>query len=195
MLIQPKKGVVPAVGVAVLLIILIGLYSGGDYVSRSSSSVRDWANDRVGSWGGFGDNQEVYTPKEAVPKPQPKPKPIAKPYKASGQAISESHNEISSTSSKSGRYFNINFGDYQAMNPNIIPHPSLNETWIIVAQRYKNDTSNPTWFTELVCEARFNAGDLECIKSPLILPIPGTLSEKCEGDLSFFNFNIGPHGS
>ncbi|KAI7298897.1 hypothetical protein KC315_g17844, partial [Hortaea werneckii] len=191
MLIQPKKGVVPALGVGLLLLVLVFFFWGGDSVSDQSPSVKEWASNRLGSWRGHTDEQEVHAP-EPASTPKSKPAPISKPKGPSSKAIAETHNEISSSITSDGSYFPINFGEYPAMNPNIVPHPTLNDTWFIVAQRYKND-SNPIWFTELVCEAHFKAGALECIQSPLILPIPSTFSERCEGDLSFFNFNIGPH--
>ncbi|KAI7571063.1 hypothetical protein KC343_g2184 [Hortaea werneckii] len=195
MLIQPKKGVVPALGVGLLLLVLVLFFWGGSSVSEQSPSVKEWASSQLDSWRGHTDEQEAHALQASAaayqPSSTPKPKPAAIKGPSS-EAIAETHNEISSSITSDGSYFPINFGEYPAMNPNIIPHPELNETWFIVAQRYKND-SNPIWFTELVCEAHFKAGALECIQSPLILPIPSTFSERCEGDLSFFNFNIGPH--
>ncbi|TKA28436.1 hypothetical protein B0A50_03903 [Salinomyces thailandicus] len=259
MLIQPKKGVLPAIGGVIVLIFLFALFSGGDYVSKPTASVREWANGRLESWSGHAEDQEIYTaPKEptiasdsdespsepepepttefdSLPKPKTEPKPPTdfdspqkpktepkppidfdsppkpktepkpapepvskpkskpKPSTSKTTGVAGTHNEISSSITEDGSYFPITFRDYPAMNPNIIPHPTLNDTWFIVAQRYKEGPENPTWFTELVCEAAFKDGRLECIASPLILPIPATFSTKCEGDISHFNFNVGPH--
>jgi len=197
MLIQPKKGVVPALGVGLLLLVLVLFLWGGDSGSEQSPSVKEWASSQLDSWRGHTDEQaHALQASAAASEPsstsKSKPATITKQKGPLSKAIAETHNEISSSITSDGSYFPINFGEFPAMNPNIIPHPTLNETWFIVAQRYKND-SNPIWFTELVCEAHFKAGALECIQSPLILPIPSTFSERCEGDLSFFNFNIGPH--
>ena len=80
------------------------------------------------------------------------------------------------------------------MNPNIIPHPTLPSTWIIVAQQQRSDVNNTVWFSELACNAQFkNDGTLACVKPPTILPIAATPGELCSGDLSFFSYNIGPH--
>merc|ERR1712070_708725 len=197
MVIQPKKGVVPALGVGLLLLVLVLFLWGGDSGSDQSPSVKEWASSQLDSWRGHTDEQaHALQASAAASEPsstsKSKPATITKQKGPLSKAIAETHNEISSSITSDGSYFPINFGEFPAMNPNIIPHPTLNETWFIVAQRYKND-SNPIWFTELVCEAHFKAGALECIQSPLILPIPSTFSERCEGDLSFFNFNIGPH--
>ncbi|KXG50240.1 uncharacterized protein PGRI_062070 [Penicillium griseofulvum] len=85
------------------------------------------------------------------------------------------------------------------MNPSIIPHPELLDTWIITAQlRNPPSTGAPSiWFAELVCNAAFSADKrtLRCLEPPLQLPIPATFGDpnKCHGDLSYFSFSIGPH--
>lgn len=107
------------------------------------------------------------------------------------------YNEIFSLSTPDGKYFTIDFSGEGAMNPSIIPHPSLPETWIIVAQTGRNatDSSRSTWFSELVCSAVFNeSGDrLACVHPPKILSIGATAGDKCVGDLDYFALNIGPH--
>lgn len=80
------------------------------------------------------------------------------------------------------------------MNPNIIPHPTLPSTWIIVAQQQRSEVNNTVWFAELTCNAQFtDDGTLACIHPPTILPIAATQGELCTGDLSYFSYNIGPH--
>jgi hypothetical protein len=76
-----------------------------------------------------------------------------------------------------------------AMNPNIIPHPFLEDTWILVAQlRQKSHV-----FAELVCNARFEADILKCIDSPSKLPVAPTFGNRCTGELAYINTNEGPH--
>ena len=108
--------------------------------------------------------------------------------------IPSTHRQLLSTF-PSEKYFPISFtSEYSAINPNIIPHPTLDSTWIIVAQLDRSDVNNTVWFAELVCNARFTeANVLECSKSPTILPIAATSSDDCTGELSWFNNNIGPH--
>lgn len=114
------------------------------------------------------------------------------------------HREVFSASTPDKKYFMIDFGpSLPAINPSIIPHPFLNGTWVIVAQLHRKkgatiDTA-PTsvWFAELVCNAAFNADHsvLACITPAVILPIAATVGDvsKCQGELSFFALNIGPH--
>lgn len=109
------------------------------------------------------------------------------------EAISQTHHEVFSQSSQDGKYLTINFGDYGAINPNIIPHPQLEDTWILVAQQQRSDISNTVWFAELACNAVFENGILHCVKSPLILPIAATDSPHCAGEFAHFSWNVGPH--
>src|SRR2546423_450073 len=100
---------------------------------------------------------------------------------------------VFSVSTADKKYFPIEFGEQEALNPSIIPHPALNDTWIIVAQQQKSSVKDTVWFAELVCNAVFRNGVLGCVNSPVILPIAATSGDKCVGDLAYFAFNIGPH--
>ncbi|KAK5213824.1 hypothetical protein LTS03_009975 [Exophiala xenobiotica] len=114
-------------------------------------------------------------------------------YGSSQQSISDTYIEVFSVSTKNGKYFLIEFGAEDAINPSILPHPTQPETWIIVAQQQRSTINNSVWFAELVCDAKFKRGKLACIRPPKILPIAATTSDKCVGDLSYFALNIGPH--
>ncbi|KAJ5193178.1 hypothetical protein N7449_009320 [Penicillium cf. viridicatum] len=96
-------------------------------------------------------------------------------------------------------YFRIDFGKRSVINPSIIPHPELLDTWIITAQLHKPHSAGTAsvWFAELVCNAAFSDDKrvLSCMEPPLQLPIPATFgdSSKCLGDLTYFSLNVGPH--
>ncbi|KAK5061543.1 hypothetical protein LTR84_008087 [Exophiala bonariae] len=107
--------------------------------------------------------------------------------------VAQSHTEVFSRTTRTSQYFPIEFGEEEAMNPSIIPHPSLADTWIITAQRRPTSGRPSIWFSELVCEAKLKDGKLSCIKAPSILPIAATIGDNCVGDLDFFGLNIGPH--
>lgn len=115
------------------------------------------------------------------------------PPRAVTKGVLDSHHEVFSQSTSDGRYFNVTFGSHHAMNPNIIPHSSRENIWYITAQAYKELDDNQRWFTELICEASFRNGSLQCSEEPSILPIASTSSLHCNGDLQFFDDNIGPH--
>ncbi|KAH8698696.1 hypothetical protein BGW36DRAFT_376618 [Talaromyces proteolyticus] len=127
------------------------------------------------------------------------------------------HNEIFSVSTPSRKYFDILFGEHETLNPNIIPHPSSNNKWIIVAQQKNRDLQNgkkSLVSIQLVCDAAFDTSDkndgqsasssasftdnsgetLACVTQPTILPISATSSEdRCQGRWSMLAANIGPH--
>ncbi|KAF2150132.1 hypothetical protein K461DRAFT_230129 [Myriangium duriaei CBS 260.36] len=119
-------------------------------------------------------------------------KSSASPPPATDPELKDWHH-ISSLTTKDGSYFRVKFDDLPAMNPNIIPHPSKADTWYVVAQRFKFTSFEQFWFTELVCDASFKNEVLQCQESPMILPIAATASGKCEGEISGFVQNVGPH--
>ncbi|KAL7787382.1 hypothetical protein V8C37DRAFT_267080 [Trichoderma ceciliae] len=105
-----------------------------------------------------------------------------------------SHQEIFSASTADKKYFSIDFaGNHNGMNPNIIPHPTLQDTWIVVAQLTRGVDQQNVHFTELTCNAVFQDNVLRCLQPPTALPVVPTKGGKCQGDLSFFSFNMGPH--
>ncbi|KAH6884934.1 hypothetical protein B0T10DRAFT_577337 [Thelonectria olida] len=104
------------------------------------------------------------------------------------------HQEIFSISTLDRKFFSIDFGQIQGMNPNIIPHPTLQDTWIVVAQRVKDKDDKPSpWFTEIMCNAVFQDNVLRCLHPPYPLPVSATPGAQCDGDFAHMNFNIGPH--
>lgn len=120
-----------------------------------------------------------------------------------GNSTTDQHTEVFSVSTADKKYFLIEFGPEQAINPSILPHPVRDDAWIIVAQRRRNPEEPLAPFAELACVASFtngngnnnNNGALRCLNSPFILPIPPTNGDtaKCVGDLAFFTLSVGPH--
>lgn len=127
----------------------------------------------------------------------PTPTPIPSPSVDFIEDVPETHHGVFSVSTEDEAYFFLDFGEREGINPSVIPHPFLNDTWIMVAQQGGNAKDKKSvWFSELVCDAVFKEdGGLECIKPPVILPIAATVGdgEKCGGDLGYFALNIGPH--
>lgn len=99
------------------------------------------------------------------------------------------HNEVFSVSTSDKRYFKIEMGHQQTMNPNIIPHPQIDNTWIVVAQLWQESLQ----FSELACNAVFENDTLKCLSHPNALPIAPTFGDKCTGDLAYLSLNRGPH--
>ncbi|KAI5461954.1 hypothetical protein BGZ63DRAFT_354715 [Mariannaea sp. PMI_226] len=110
------------------------------------------------------------------------------------QDVYPQHQEIFSVSTQDKKFFSIDFGEFRGMNPSIVPHPTLQDTWIVVAQKVKADHETPSlWFSEITCDATFQDNVLRCLRTPNHLPVAATFGERCEGDLAYMNTNIGPH--
>lgn len=137
---------------------------------------------------GFGDSKGEYLSQHTVPW-----EPVSGELASVPHDISDTHVEVFSASTRDKKYFLIEFGDEEAINPSTIPHPVLQDTWIIVAQKRRSPDSSSAWFAELVCDASFKSGKLACVRPPKILPIAATSGDKCLDDLSYFSLNIGPH--
>ncbi|KAH7131139.1 hypothetical protein EDB81DRAFT_131142 [Dactylonectria macrodidyma] len=101
-----------------------------------------------------------------------------------------SHQEVFSLSTKDTKFFIIDFGDVKIINPNILPHPTLDDTWIVVAQQIKD--LSPFYY-EVSCNAVFQDDVLRCLQPPTPLAVAATAGERCEGELAFINTMAGPH--
>lgn len=101
------------------------------------------------------------------------------------------YREVFSNSTADQKYFPIHFGGIAAYNPNIIPHPNKDDTWIVIAQREGSVTESAQVLTELVCNAGFVDGVLTCSAPPTVVPLEHTQGH-CEGDLVYINFSWGP---
>ncbi|WQF84506.1 hypothetical protein CDEST_09520 [Colletotrichum destructivum] len=104
------------------------------------------------------------------------------------------HHEIVSSSTFDKNFFLILFGELEAINPNILPHPTLDNTFIVVAQKRKADDKTVE-HVELVCNAVFTSEGLTCVDVPTALPIVATKSgdDKCPPKLAYIALNVGPH--
>ncbi|EME43970.1 hypothetical protein DOTSEDRAFT_71693 [Dothistroma septosporum NZE10] len=149
-----------------------------------------------GGGGGGGDNAPPSTPAAPVGLPTEVHGDSLHP---SGVNVASDWHEIRSQSVPQGQYFAVNFYDHsndRAINPNIIPHPHINDTWIAVAQKFDRDRSYASgWSEELVCNAQFDAsGNLSCIIDTRgTLTVAASFSPHCRDRLTTLNFNIGPH--
>ncbi|RAH76238.1 hypothetical protein BO86DRAFT_393579 [Aspergillus japonicus CBS 114.51] len=114
--------------------------------------------------------------------------------------LSATHHQVFSASTPNQKYFHIDFNERDGFNPSVIPHPVLDDRWIITAQLARNRSETEplsVWSAELVCTAAFqNQGrTLRCVDQPLILPIAATATDptRCNGELEFLWVSLGPH--
>jgi hypothetical protein len=127
--------------------------------------------------------------KEIPPPPQDLPPLTTNPNEANVDKAR--YRELFSVSAPDKKYFSINFApDHPTMNPNIIPHPYKDDTWIIVAQSVMLKDGN---FEEVACNAVFQLdGSLACSTPLTVLPVAPSRSENCKGEFGSFTVNSGP---
>ena len=126
---------------------------------------------------------------------------------AGSKQVKKEYHEIFSRTTPDKKYFHVDFGTgwdytYEAINPSIIHHPRMNDTWLMIAQHYPRTREFTSgWSAQIACDARFkeDGKNLSCIAPPHFLTIPPTASPgHCKGDLNGvhmapLNMNIGPH--
>jgi hypothetical protein len=232
MLVRGTVRLLPLISLALVIFFAIARY-------KRAALLKSWSFEH-GQWA-----KEVVVPMKISTEENPSPAPsqiwnqnptgsnedghidlnkitLPLPEQDSGlSTISNTHNEIFSLSTSSGRYFPISFGEYETLNPNIIPHPSSDSKWIIVAQQ-KTQDDVPAYSrisVQLVCDALFRPSDdgheynnhdnnyfinaggktgneksLTCVTTPNILPIAATNSgNRCQGRWAPLSLNVGPH--
>lgn len=101
------------------------------------------------------------------------------------------YRELFSLTTRDRKFFPIYFDGDQGYNPNIIPHPTKYNEWIVVAQ-HEQSREEITVSEQLVCSAGFYNDVLICSATPTILPVSPSIRGVCEGDLAYFNFRFGP---
>ncbi|GAB7366682.1 hypothetical protein MBLNU230_g8665t1 [Neophaeotheca triangularis] len=106
--------------------------------------------------------------------------------------VSNTHHEIFSQSTSDRKYFLIEMGDYRALNPSIIAHPTRSDVWIVVAQQMANGNGKAVFYRELSCNARFEKGVLRCVEPPMSLPVTPTFSQHCSGEDAAHAPHAGP---
>lgn len=101
------------------------------------------------------------------------------------------YREIFSLSTKNRKYTPIYTGALNIYNPNIIPHPTQHDLWIVVAQ-HGQSARQASISEQLVCSAGFLDDFMVCTADPTVLPVEPSIPGRCEDALSYFNFRSGP---
>lgn len=102
------------------------------------------------------------------------------------------YREIFSLTTRNRQYFLLNFAGDGAYNPNIIPHPTKHDMWIMVAQ-HEQFREKITKSEQIVCSAVFWDGALVCTDHPTVIPVADSIDGiHCTGPLSNANMRKGP---
>ncbi|KAJ9497740.1 hypothetical protein H2202_006773 [Exophiala xenobiotica] len=101
------------------------------------------------------------------------------------------HRKLYSLSTPDHKYFNIDFGNISAFNPNIIPHPTKPGTFVVFASELQT-SSDKLDNREIFCVATFTSNQtLRCLDRPTPLPVR-LVEGNCQGDLVYYNWKKGP---
>jgi len=101
------------------------------------------------------------------------------------------YREIFSLSTADRKYIPIFTGGAAIYNPNIIPHPTDHDLWIIVGQ-HEQSGQESRYSEQLTCIAGLMNGAMICTAEPAVLPVDPSINGVCEGELAYFNFRPGP---
>lgn len=100
------------------------------------------------------------------------------------------YREIFSLTTVDRAFMPIHFGLLPGYNPNVIPHPTQHDAWLVVGQLV--NLGNPDNNAELACSAIIFDDKLICTADARPLPIKPNPPGQCEGDLHFINLVRGP---
>lgn len=101
------------------------------------------------------------------------------------------YREIFSLSTADRKYIPIFTGGAAIYNPNIIPHPTDHDLWIVVGQ-HEQSGKESRYSEQLTCTAGLMNGAMICTAEPAVLPVDPSINGVCEGELAYFNFRPGP---
>ncbi|KAL7943129.1 hypothetical protein V8C42DRAFT_114397 [Trichoderma barbatum] len=196
-----------AVPIIVILYTIISFYRQSKVTEWISPVINKFESDQGGGNSDLSQGEEAQAPLSNgnlgafektsedghLPAANPPPAHLPLGNSSAFPSVQISHQELFSVSTADKKYFFIEFGEQRGMNPNIIPHPTLENTWIVVAQLARGADEQTAHFTEIKCNAVFQDQVLRCLESPTALPVAPTKGGDCKGDLAYFNFSIGPH--
>lgn len=105
------------------------------------------------------------------------------------------YRKLYSLTSPEKKYWPVWWKGEAAYNPNLVPHPTMPERWIIMAQHDRTD--EPTQIgasigQEFICEAGFFQNKLVCQNAPTVLPIAPSIEGNCTGEKAWVNMAVGP---
>ncbi|KAI1621184.1 hypothetical protein EDD37DRAFT_659548 [Exophiala viscosa] len=102
--------------------------------------------------------------------------------------------DVYSLTTPDRKFFPLRFSDKLAYNPNILPHPTRQDQWLVIAQQEKFRRVDDWDLYELTCAMEFVDNALVCTATPTILPVQPGVRGDCETErLAMFGLLQGPH--
>ncbi|KAF2486372.1 hypothetical protein BDY17DRAFT_246599 [Neohortaea acidophila] len=101
------------------------------------------------------------------------------------------YREIFSYSTRDRRFIPLFAEGVGLLNPNLIPHPTKSDMWILIARREMSHRLHDTE-EEVVCAAGFFEDVLVCEGKPQAMAINTTVLGQCDGQMARVNEHFGP---
>ncbi len=101
------------------------------------------------------------------------------------------YREIFSYSTRDRRFIPLFAEGNGLLNPNLIPHPTKYDMWIMIARHELSQQIHDTEET-MVCAAGFFEDVLVCEGSPKIMPVAPAIKGQCDGEKADVNSHFGP---
>ncbi|THZ10496.1 hypothetical protein D6C91_09689 [Aureobasidium pullulans] len=101
------------------------------------------------------------------------------------------YRELFSLSTTNRQFSSIFTGGIGIYNPNIIPHPTDHNLWIMIAQ-HEQSGHDISVSEEVTCNVGLLDGTMVCTAEPTVLPIEPSIVGNCTADFAYFNYRSGP---
>ena len=101
------------------------------------------------------------------------------------------YRELFSLSTMNRKFSSIFTGGVNIYNPNIIPHPTDHNLWIMIAQ-HEQSGQDISVSEEMTCNVGLLDGTMVCTAEPTVLPIEPSIAGNCTEEFAYFNFRSGP---
>lgn len=98
------------------------------------------------------------------------------------------YRELFSLTTRDRKFIPIHMDGLKNWNPNVIPHPTKADEWMVVAAAPGEGSVG----AELFCSAGFLNDVLVCAHEPRPVSLAKSIVGKCEGEHAFFNARQGP---
>ena len=171
---EVSSGAWPIVVTATSMVTETSLSTQASTTETSSSSSQTWSN-------GSTDSPAAAESSSPFSSSSPSSTPVA--LQDDQFHINETlHRIVYSTSTLDRKYFGIDWNTNGSYNPNILPHPTLQDQYVLVAQLQQNRDAWMGGSYAMHCTASFVNEVLTCNEPPQPLPIDWTLDTSCPAD-------------
>ncbi|PPJ57807.1 hypothetical protein CBER1_00153 [Cercospora berteroae] len=101
------------------------------------------------------------------------------------------YRKLYSMTSPEKKYWLVWLGGEAGYNPNLLPHPTEPDRWVVLAQHERSDEMTAE-HQELVCTAGFFMDKLVCSETPTVMQVTDSIVGNCTDGNAWINLVVGP---